>query len=325
MKVRLRPQHSPDHRVAPRFPDWLLPQRPAASSVSRVTVGFLGLGVMGRPMALNLVRAGTGLIVWNRSPAASDALRAAGATVAGSVPEVFAEADTVLMMLADDRVADQVLARDSAGFAGMVAGRTLVHMGTTAPVWSQGLAEQVRDAGGRYVEAPVSGSRVPAENAELVVMLAGDDPDLDRVAPLLRPMCRDVVRCGPVPNGLLMKLSVNTFLISLVTGLAEAFHFAQRHHLAPGTLLAALDAGPMASQVSRIKGRKLLDRDFAVQASIRDVLYNNRLVVEAAEAAGISSPLLDTCLELYAETSAAGHAAEDMAAVIRALESRTAR
>ncbi|WP_436536932.1 NAD(P)-dependent oxidoreductase [Actinoplanes sp. HUAS TT8] len=316
------PQHSPDRGAPPRFPDW--PPRPdrPASTVSCVIVGFLGLGVMGRPMALNLARAGVELVVWNRSPGAAAEVAAAGARVAEDVAGVFRVADVVLMMLATDRVADQVLGRDTERFAGMVRGRTLVHMGTTAPAWSRGLAEQVRDAGGRYVEAPVSGSRVPAENGELVAMLAGDDTDLDRVAPLLRPMCREVVRCGAAPNGLLMKLSVNTFLISMVTGLAEAFHFADRHGLDRATLLAALDAGPMASPVSRIKGRKLLDRDFGVQASIRDVLYNNQLIVEAAEAAGIPSPLLDTCLELYAETSSAGHAGEDMAAVIRALESR---
>jgi 3-hydroxyisobutyrate dehydrogenase len=287
-----------------------------------VIVGFLGLGVMGRPMALNLARAGTELVVWNRSAAAADALREAGAEVAADVGELFRRADVVLMMLANDKVADEVLGRDGDGFARMIAGRTLVHMGTTAPAWSRGLAEQVRDAGGRYVEAPVSGSRVPAENAELVAMLAGADADVERVTAVVRPMCREVVRCGPVPNGLLMKLSVNTFLISMVTGLAEAFHFAARHDLDRGTLLSALDAGPMASPVSRIKGRKLLDRDFGVQASIRDVLYNNQLIVEAAEAAGIPSPLLDTCLELYAETASAGHGGEDMAAVVRALESR---
>ncbi|AEV83483.1 3-hydroxyisobutyrate dehydrogenase [Actinoplanes sp. SE50/110] len=290
--------------------------------MSSVTVGFLGLGVMGRPMALNLVRAGTDLVVWNRSAAARDELRAAGAAVASGVTDLFARADVVLMMLADDRVADEVLGRDGPGFAGMLAGRTLVHMGTTAPAWSRGLAEQVADAGGHYVEAPVSGSRVPAENAELVAMLAGAGADLDRVTPVLGPMVRETVRCGPVPNGLLMKLSVNTFLISMVTGLAEAFHFAERHRLDRATLLAALDAGPMASPVSRLKGRKLLDGDFAVQASIRDVLYNNHLIVEAAETAGIPSPLLDTCLELYAETASAGHGAEDMAAVIQALRAR---
>jgi 3-hydroxyisobutyrate dehydrogenase len=104
----------------------------------------------------------------------------------------------------------------------------------------------------------------------------------------------------------------------MVTGLAEAFHFADRHGLDQATLLAAVDAGPMASSVSRVKGRKLLDRDFTVQASIRNVLHNNRLIVGAARQAGIASPLLDACERLYASTAEAGFGAEDMAAVVRA-------
>jgi len=130
------------------------------------------------------------------------------------------------------------------------------------------------------------------------------------------------VRCGAVPGALLMKLAVNTFLISMVTGLAEAFHFADRHGLDRSTLLAALDAGPMASAVSRAKGRKLLDGDFGVQASIRDVHYNSRLIVDAAARAGIAAPVLDVCRSLFAETAEAGHGADDMVAVIRAIQAR---
>jgi 3-hydroxyisobutyrate dehydrogenase len=285
-----------------------------------VTVGFVGLGVMGQPMALNLVRAGTELIVWNRSPERAAPLREAGAVVAADPAEVFAAAGTVILMLANDRVIDDVLGRGTAAFATMVAGRTVVHMGTTAPAYSAGLGADVIGAGGAYVEAPVSGSRGPAESGDLVVMIAGGGPEVETV---LRPMCREIVRCGDVPGALLMKLAVNTFLISMVTGLAEAFHFAGRHGLDPATLSAALDAGPMASAVSRIKGHKLRERDFEVQAAIRDVLYNSELVVDAARQAGIASPLLDVCRALFTETDRAGYGGEDMAAVIRALESRS--
>ncbi|PRX16475.1 NAD(P)-dependent oxidoreductase [Actinoplanes italicus] len=287
-----------------------------------MTVGFVGLGVMGQPMALNLARAGTDLIVWNRSPHRAEPLRAAGATVAADPAEVFAAAETVILMLANDRVIDEVLRRGSGEFAKLTGGRTIVHMGTTAPAYSAGLAADVAGAGGTYVEAPVSGSRGPAETADLVVMIAGGDPGVEAV---LRPMCREIVRCGEVPGALLMKLAVNTFLISMVTGLAESFHFARQHGLDLATLSAALDAGPMASAVSRIKGHKLRDRDFEVQAAIRDVLYNSELVVDAARQAGIVSPLLDLCRDLYAETNGAGYGVEDMAAVVRALESRTER
>jgi 3-hydroxyisobutyrate dehydrogenase len=287
-----------------------------------MSVGFLGLGVMGQPMALRLARAGTDLIVWNRTPARTEPLLAAGAAGARDPAQVFAAADTVIVMLADDTAIDEVLGRDTGAFR-QVAGRTVVHMGTTAPEYSRGLSADIRAAGGTYVEAPVSGSRVPAESGQLVVMLAGDDAATQRVAELVRPLCREVVPCGEVPSALLMKLAVNTFLISMVTGLAEAFHFADRHALDRAALLAALDAGPMASAVSRAKSRKLLDRDFDVQASIRDVLYNNQLIVDTARHTGIASPLLDVCRALYAETAQAGHGGDDMAAVIRALEARS--
>ncbi|MFF7758008.1 NAD(P)-dependent oxidoreductase [Streptomyces griseorubiginosus] len=287
-------------------------------------VGFVGLGVMGQPMALNLARAGTPLVVWNRSPARCAPLRAAGAEVAASAAEVFERAGTVFLMLADETAVDAVLGRGTPDFPVRVSGRTVVHMGTTSAEYSAGLQDDVGAAGGRYVEAPVSGSRVPAERGELVAMLAGDGDAVAAVRPLLSPMCREAFDCGPVPDALLTKFSVNLFLITLVTGLTEAFHFAARQGLDPGLLRDVLDAGPMASSVSRMKTPKLLARDFAVQAGAADVLKNNRLIAEAARKTGVASPLLDVCHALFGETVEQGHGDEDMVAVLHALETRTA-
>ncbi|WP_089313990.1 NAD(P)-dependent oxidoreductase [Actinomadura mexicana] len=287
-------------------------------------VGFLGLGVMGRPMALNLVRAGTGLVVWNRTAARCEPLRAAGAVVAADPADVFRRTRVVFLMLADGPAIDSTLGRGTPGFAANVRGRIVVHMGTTSPDYSRGLEADVQAAGGRYVEAPVSGSRGPAESGELIAMLAGEPSAVDAVRSLIGPMCGEAFVCGPVPQALQMKLAVNLYLITMVTGLAEAFHFAERHGLDGRRLLEVLDAGPMASTVSRAKARKLLDRDFAVQASIVNVLDNNRLIAEAARAARLASPLLDVCHALYGETVALGCGEADMAAVVRALEARTA-
>jgi 3-hydroxyisobutyrate dehydrogenase len=288
-----------------------------------VYVGFVGLGVMGLPMALNLARAGTRLVVWNRTPARCELLRAAGAEVAASPAEVFDRSGTVILMLADETAVDAVLGRGTPDFAERVEGHTVVHMGTTSPEHSGSLRDDIHAVGGRYVEAPVSGSRIPAEQGQLVAMLAGDDDAVEAVRPLLAPLCRETFGCGPVPGALLMKFSVNLFLITLVTGLTEAFHFADRHGLDPRLLRDVLDAGPMASAVSRMKAPKLLARDFAVQAAAADVLKNNRLIAEAARKAGLASPLLDVCHALYGETVARGHGGEDMVAVLRALEART--
>lgn len=288
------------------------------------SVGFIGLGLMGEPMARNLLRSGTPLVVWNRTRAKCESLEDAGAAVADDATEVFARCETVILMLLDGTVVDAVLERHSPAFIERIQGHTLINMGTMTPDYSKALAAEVRGAGGRYVEAPVSGSRKPAEAGQLIAMLAGEADDLVRVRPFLSPMCREAFVCGDVPSALHMKLAVNLFMINMVTGLAEAMHFAEAHELDLGQLTRVLGSSPMASDVSRVKAAKLLAHDFAAQAAIANVLYNNRLIAEAARAAGIASPLLDVCHALYAETEALGLGGDDMVAVIHAIEARTA-
>jgi 3-hydroxyisobutyrate dehydrogenase len=278
---------------------------------------------MGQPMAHNLARAGISLIVWNRSPARVGPLAELGAAVAADPAEVMRHADVVLMMLSDGTAIDSTLGRGTPAFAGNVAARTLVHMGTTSPEYSQQLEADIRAAGGSYVEAPVSGSRGPAESGELIAMLAGEPDAVARVAPLLEPMCRQSVRCGPVPHALLMKLAVNTFLITMVTGLTEAYHLADRFGLDRRQFVAVLEAGPMASRVSVRKATKLVTGDYDVEAAIADVLKNNQLVAEAARRRQLASPLIDVCHALFGEAVAHGLGGRDMAAVVRSIESRT--
>jgi len=285
-------------------------------------LGFIGLGIMGAPMALNLARSGQPLVVWNRSADKAEPLRAEGAEIAVSVEDVFAKADTLILMLATQVAMDDVLGRGSALFADRVRGRTLIHMGTTAPEYSKALECDIRAAGGFYVEAPVSGSRAPAEAGELVAMLAGESDIVERIRPLLSPICRDAIACGPVPNALLMKLAVNIFLISTVTGLAEAANFAASQGLDMQLFKRIADGGQMASGISRIKTGKLADEDFEPQAAIADVLKNNRLVVNAARASGTPLPLLDVCGDLYAEAVEMGLGALDMASVVKAIAAR---
>jgi len=289
----------------------------------RTTVGFIGIGIMGEPMARNLVDAGTDLLIWNRRPEKSAALLAAGAREAADAAEVFRSARVTIMMLANGDAIDSVLGRGTEEFAENVRDRVIVHMGTTPPEYSLGLETEILAAGGSYLEAPVSGSRKPAEAGELIGMLAGPDEVVAEVRPLLAPICRETVVCGAVPAALKMKLSVNIFLISTVTGLAESFHFAGQQGLDLQQLRGILDSGPMSSSVSRIKSEKLVESDFAAQAAIADVLKNNQFIASAARAAGIATPVLDACHALFAETDALGHGSADMAAVIRAIEART--
>ncbi|MDH6181507.1 3-hydroxyisobutyrate dehydrogenase [Microbacteriaceae bacterium SG_E_30_P1] len=283
-------------------------------------VGFLGLGIMGAPMAANLAAAGP-LLVWNRTRGAAEELATKGAEIAGSPSEVAERASVIFVMLRDESATNAVLP-----FDGSVdyRDRTIVQMGTMTPEYSARLAERVTSAGGRYVEAPVSGSRRPAVAGQLVAMVAGDDADIERVRPHLEAMCSSIFVCGAPPNALTMKLAVNTFLITMVTGLAESFHFAETAGLDLGVLERILDAGPMASPVSRSKAHKIVDVEWSPDAAIRDVLKNSRFVVDEAHRNGSAAPLMEASARLYEETNGLGFSEDDMAAVIRALRARVA-
>ncbi|MFE5037190.1 NAD(P)-dependent oxidoreductase [Streptomyces sp. NPDC056683] len=295
----------------------------APGSAGAPLYGFVGLGVMGQPMALNLARAGTPLVVWNRTPERAEPLRAAGARVAASAEEVFARARVVFVMLVDEAVTDAVLGRGGPDFAKLVAGRVVVSTGSTAPEYARGLAADIEAAGGRFVEAPVSGSRKPAEAGELVAMLGGDPDTVAEVRPLLAPMCRETVHCGPAGSGVLMKLAVNLYLDTTLAALAEAVHFAQRQGLDLETFRAVVDSGQLGSGITRVKVPMLAAHDFTVQAATADAYANTRLIADAARAAGIATPLLDLSSELYGESVRLGNARLDMSSVLTAIEART--
>lgn len=291
--------------------------------MSARTVGFIGLGIMGVPMATNLVRAGFDVVVWTRKNDAVDELVATGARAAGDVRAVFTAAETVVLMLRDEPAVDAVLARGSEAFTALVSDHTVVQMGTFTTTFSERLEADVRSAGGRYVEAPVSGSREPATEGTLVGMLAGSTDAVEHVEAVVAAMCGRTFRCGEVPAALTMKLAVNTFLITMVTGLAETFHFAARSGLDPDLLRRVLDAGPMASAVSRGKARKLVERDLSAQAAITDVLKNAALAEDAAERAGSAHPLITASRELFGSAADAGLGALDMIAVVSAFTPRS--
>lgn len=287
-------------------------------------VGFLGLGIMGTPMAMRLAEAGVPLMVWNRDPSRCEPLLRAGAEHGATQDDVLRACRVNLFMLADEHAIDEVLGRGTPDFSRRVAGRVLVFMGTTAPEYATALAADIAAAAGTHVESPVSGSKVPAEQGRLVAMLAGRADVVDEVEGIIKPMCRSIHRCGSeAGSALKMKLAVNLYLVTTVAALAESVHFAQRQKLDLDTFVSIINAGQMASPVAEIKGAKLRERDFSAQAAIHDVRKNSGFVVSAARSAGIATPMADTADRLYDETVRLGFGDEDMAAVIRAIEHRT--
>ncbi len=289
-------------------------------------LGFIGLGIMGEAMASNLRRSGLPLTVWNRSAPARDRLVALGAQAAATPLEVLRSADATIVMLANERVMTEVLGvfgPDRPDFEGAIAGRGLVHMGTTAPAFSARLDTAVRSAGGWYVEAPVSGSRVPARGGELVAMAAGPPGRIEELEPALAAMCRRVVRCGVPPSATTLKLAMNIQLLGVVTALAEAWHFADRHGLDAATFAEVIRSGQLGSPVVSAKLDKLLAGDLSPQAAILDVWKNAEIIADTAYDAGICVPVLTACHTLFTEAMHQSLGEADMIAVLRAIERRT--
>ncbi len=277
---------------------------------------------MGRPMATNLVSAGVDLVVYNRSSAPLAALAKLGARPAAAPSDLFAACETVVLMLADDAAVDSVLGRGGPEFRSRVEGRLIINMGTHAPAYSRQLAADISEAGAAFVEAPVSGSRAPAETGELVVMMAGDESVVERARPVLQPLYRSALYTGPVPSALTMKLAVNLYLIASVAALAEATGLAIASGLDLRQFQRVIASGPLASEVVKTKLSKMISRQFAPEATILDVCKNAALVNEAASAAEVPAQLLTQSRALFEAALATGAGALDMAAVIEVLAAR---
>jgi 3-hydroxyisobutyrate dehydrogenase len=284
-------------------------------------IGLIGVGVMGEPMAKNLKKAGHSVTVYNRTPARCDVLRPLGIEVADTPGQVFEAAEAVIIMVPSHLEVDQVLERSPEGaITAPVSGRTIVLMATVAPAYSTALGTSLAAAGARYVEAPVSGSRQPAEAAQLVILAsATEQAHIDHVQPLFDAIGKKTVRCGPVPMAMRMKLANQLLLIACFEAISEATHFAAGIGLDVQQFLDMAQAGPLANDVLRSKVAKLVSNDFAQQAPIRHVAKDIGLVCDEAEQRGVWLPIATANRSLFAEAMQAGQSQDDAIGIIKIL------
>lgn len=281
-------------------------------------LGFLGLGIMGAPMALNLARHFP-LIIWNRSSTKYSAFGQTGARVAATPIQLIEQSDIIFTMLFDESALETVI-DDTALKA--LHGKVLVNTSSINAAFSRSLARRLQQAHAEFVEMPVSGSRIPAENGQLIGMLAGDPAVVDRIRPYVKPITKAAVYCGPIGQGLKTKYAVNTFLISLTVGLAESLALAQAQGLDRQALAQVLNAGPMSSTYTKLKLEKVIEGNWSAQASIEDCYNSTELILKAAEEAAIELPLTKLCSHLYGDACRHGLGKEDMIAAMKILNGR---
>jgi len=284
------------------------------------TIGFIGLGIMGQPMAANLQRQGHPLTLWNRTAARATELVAAGASLATSPREVAEQSDTIILMLTGPAAIDAVLDGPVGLLATPIAGKCIVNMSTVEPAYSNMLAERLARHGAELVDAPVSGSRKPAEDGTLVILAGGDAARIDAVEPLLLGMGKKVIRCGDIGQGSAMKMAINLLLGTMMAGLAEAVHFGEKAGLDTATLLDTVLAGPLGCGLFQLKREMLIEHAYPPQFPFRHMSKDIGFIRNTAAANGAVTPMGDQLATLYD----ADHAALqdlDFAAVKMVLES----
>jgi len=282
-------------------------------------VGFIGLGIMGRPMAMNLARAGHTLFVpgYRRIP---DDIAATGAVACGSAKELAQRADVVIVMVPDTPHVAQVLFDPGGVAEGLSPGKLVVDMSSISPLDTKQFARRVNELGCAYLDAPVSGGEVGAKNATLTIMVGGTEDAFARARPLFEVLGKTITLVGGNGDGQTCKVA-NQIIVALnIEAVAEALVFASKMGADPAKVRQALMGGFAASRVLEVHGERMLQRAFAPGFRIELHQKDLGLALGNARQIGVALPNTATAQELFHACAAHGGQAWDHSALVRALE-----
>ena len=285
------------------------------------TIAFLGIGIMGRPMAANLLAAGYPVAVWNRSPGKTAALAEAGARVAASPADAAKGAEVAFTMLSDGAAVSEVLFGEKGAASALSDGALVIDCSSIEPARARDHAERLAAAGVGALDAPVSGGPSGAESASLAIMVGGSEADFAKGAPILEVLGRPI-RVGPAGAGQLAKLA-NQIIVGLeIAAVAEALLLASRGGADPAKVREAMTGGFADSLVLQIHGQRMLAREFLPGGAARIHLKDFTNIVAEAEACGLELPFSRVALELFQSLVARGGGGWDHSALLLELERR---
>jgi 3-hydroxyisobutyrate dehydrogenase-like beta-hydroxyacid dehydrogenase len=279
-------------------------------------VAFLGLGIMGRPMAENLARAGFELAVWNRTGerATEFAGEFENATAAPTPAEAARPADIVITMLPDSPEVEEVLLGSAA--EGLTEGKLAIDMSTIAPTASRAIGERLRELGVGFLDAPVTGSRPKAEDGTLTIMVGGEQEDFDRARPVLEAMGELVLRVGPQGHGSMVKLINNTVAATNAAVLAETLVMAQKAGLDTAALRQVMGAGSGNSTMLQLKAEPMFEHELDPLFKLEHMLKDVRHCLREAEALAVPLRVAAEAERLYERAAEKGLGERDFAAIV---------
>lgn len=290
------------------------------SEVVEWKIGLIGLGHMGKPMARNLHQAGATVTVSSRSPGPVEELASDGLTGANTPREVAAAVDIVIIMVTDTASVDQVLHGGDGVIAGLSPGKIVIDMGTTKVRETREWAGEVAEAGATYIDAPVSGGQVGAEQGSLSIMAGCTADALERVRPVFEVLGRNITHIGDVGAGQVAKTANQSIVAVTLAAVAEGLTLAQRAGVDPGKVREALQGGFAESRVLDLHGGRMVERMFEPGGPARVQLKDVDQALELADQVGLELPSLSGNQKLWQKMIDQGWGELDQAGIIRVIE-----
>ena len=283
-------------------------------------VGFMGLGIMGAPMAANILKAGYPLMVYNRTPDKAQDLARMGTGVASS-PKALAHAvDIVVAMVTGPEALNDLLWGAGGAAAEFNAKKTFINMSSVSPQFTRDLAERLAGTGVTFIDAPISGTKKPAEEGTLVILAGGREDQVKALEPLLLSMGKKVVYCGPIGQGSMMKMFVNLLLGVMMEGFAEAVNFGRLGGLDLEAMLETVFSGAMNAPMFQMKAPNFRDKNYPPAFPLKHLCKDAKFVLDTAYELGAPVPGGQMLLHLYRIGVAQGWGDEDISAIARVLE-----
>lgn len=285
-------------------------------------VGLMGLGLMGSPMARNLLKAGFPLTVWNRTRAKAEKLGQEGAKVANSPQEVAADSDVLITIVSDPLALEQVLYGAIGALSELKKGSVLVDSSTVSPALARRIAKSCSERGVDFLDAPVTGGTWGAEKGELVFMIGGKKEVLDRVEPVLQAVGKRFFLLGPNGAGQTVKLAMNMILALQVEALAESLELVTRAGVPGERLIEVLQSSMARAQVLDVKAPMLMKRDFTPSFPLRLMHKDMGLAMDLAKELGLDLPAGAAAFKAYSSVKSAAKSDVDYAAIASYWEKR---
>ncbi len=284
------------------------------------TVGFIGLGIMGKPMAKNLIEAGHELVVYNRTQSKAEELAGDGATVAGSPREVAEQADVIITMLPDSPQVEEVLVGEDGVLEGIKEGALIVDTSTISPVVTEELAAKVKEKGASMLDAPVSGGDVGAIEGTLSIMVGGSEEDFERARPLFEAMGKTVTHVGETGAGQVVKAANQIVVALTIEAVSEALVLGSKGGVAPEKILDVLGGGLAGNKVMEVKREKMLTHSF--DPGFRIELHHKDLgiALAAGREYGVTLPVTAVVDQMLQELKMRGRGDRDHSALLTLIE-----